>query len=79
MSGENADRRDPAASIDEWRVDVEEPVQPSAPAADAEREWSQAESSRQRARVSAELATWRRELDERLRRLEDRLARPDAE
>ena len=79
MSGENADRRDPAASLDEWRVDVEDPVKPSAPAPDAESRWSQAESGRHRARVSRELASWRGELDERLRRLEDRLARPDAE
>lgn len=76
MSGENADRRDPAASLDEWRVDVEGPA--GAPAPDAESQWSRAESGRQRARVSAELASWREDLDERLRRLEDRLAPPDA-
>jgi hypothetical protein len=79
MSGENADRRDQAASLDEWRVDVEEPVKPSAPAPDAASQWSRAESGRQRERVSAELASWRRELDERLRRLEERLPRPDSE
>jgi hypothetical protein len=79
MSGENADPRDPAASIDEWRVDVEEPVKRSAAAPDGESHWSRAESGRHRARVSAELASWREDLDERLRHLEDRLASRDAE
>jgi hypothetical protein len=73
MSGANADRRDPAASVDEWRVDVDAPSQPVADPADSGREWSRAAVSQHRERVSTELSSWREELTERMRRLERRL------
>jgi hypothetical protein len=73
MSGANADRRDRADSVDEWRVDVDEPPQPVAEPPASEGEWSHAAVSQHRERVRAELEGWREELDERMRRLGQRL------
>ena len=75
MSGANADRRDPAASVDEWRVDVDGPPNPVADPPDTEGEWSGAAVSQHRERVSTELRSWREELTARMRRLEQRLDR----
>jgi hypothetical protein len=73
MSGANADRRDPADSVDEWRVDPGEPPKPGAESPDAAGEWSQAEASLRCARVSADLSSWREDLGERMKRLDERL------
>ena len=73
MSQANADRRDEASSVDEWRVDVEEPLNPVADPDDSAAEWSSAAVTQRRERVSAELEDWRDELAERMRRLEQRL------
>ena len=73
MSQANADRRDEASSVDEWRVDVEEPPNPVADPHDSAAEWSSAAVTQRRERVSAELEDWRDELAERMRRLEQRL------
>jgi hypothetical protein len=78
MSHANADQRDPADSVDEWRVDVGEPPNPVADPNDSAAEWSRAEMTQRRERVSADLDGWRAELAERMRRLEQRLDRtPD--
>jgi hypothetical protein len=73
MSQANADRRDQARSVDEWRVDVDEPPNPVADPDDSAAEWSHAAVTERRDRVSAELEGWRGELAERIRRLEQRL------
>jgi hypothetical protein len=76
MSHANADGRDQEGSADEWRVDVGEPAKPVAAPPDSESEWTDAAVSRRRDRVRADLATWNEELAERMRRLEERLERP---
>jgi hypothetical protein len=73
MSQANADRRDQARSVDEWRVDVEEPPNPVADPDDSAAEWSSAAVTQRRERLSAELEDWRDELAARMRRLEQRL------
>jgi hypothetical protein len=74
MSSANADRRDPADSVDEWRVDRGEPPTAGAEPPDAAGEWSQADATLRCAQVSADLSSWRDELSERMRRLERRLS-----
>jgi hypothetical protein len=73
MSRPNADRRDQASSVDDWRVDVSAQPNPAADPSDASGEWSRAAVTQRRERVSAELEGWREELGERMRRLEQRL------
>jgi hypothetical protein len=73
MSGENADRRDPADSVDEWRVNRGEPPKPGAERPDAAGEWSQADASLRCARLSADVSSWREELGERMKSLDERL------
>jgi len=73
MSPPNADRRDQASSVDDWRVDVDARANPVADPHDAPGEWSSAAVTQRRERVSAELERWLEELDERMRRLEQRL------
>jgi hypothetical protein len=73
MSGANADPRDPQSSIDEWRVDAGEPAQPEPAGTHPASDWSEAETSLRRARVRADISSWREELGERIRRFEDRL------
>jgi hypothetical protein len=75
MSGANANPRDASASIDEWRVEPGGPSRPGATGADDASAWSDADVSLRCARVSADLSTWREELDERIRRLDERLSR----
>jgi hypothetical protein len=73
MSGANADPRDAGASIDEWRVEPGGPSQPGAAGAGDASDWSGADVSLRCARVSADLSSWREELNARMRRLEERL------
>jgi hypothetical protein len=73
MSHANADRRDRADSVDEWRVNVDEPSNRVADPDDSAADWSLAEVAQRRERVSADLDDWREELGERLRLLEQRL------
>jgi hypothetical protein len=73
MSSANADWRNPAASLNEWRVGEDEPAKPGAAPPAAEGEWSQADASLRRARVSADLESWREDLAQRMGRLERRL------
>ena len=73
MSGANADRRDTAASIDEWRVDRSGAANQAAPPPPEETHWSPAGASLRRAQVRDDLQSWREELTERIERLERRL------
>jgi hypothetical protein len=78
MSHPNADPRDRAGSVDEWRVLTGEPVNPVADPDDSAAEWSAAAVTQRRERVTAELRNWREELAARMQRLEQRLDRtPD--
>lgn len=75
MSGANADPQDSPSSVDEWRVDSVDPPggvtrRPDVPAGSPH-----GEASTRRARVRADLSSWQEELQERMRRLEGRLAR----
>lgn len=73
MSGANADPRDPQESIDEWRVDAGEPTRPGPAETHPVSDWSESDTSHRRARVRADISSWRKELGERMRRLDERL------
>jgi hypothetical protein len=73
MSSANADQRNPAASLNEWRVGEDEPAPPGAEPPVAEGQWSLADARLRRARVSADLESWREDLAQRMGRLERRL------
>jgi hypothetical protein len=75
MSGAHANRRNPPASVDEWRVGSDGPSKPGAEPPETEGQWTQADASLRCARVSADLESWRELLDDRMRRLEERLSR----
>jgi hypothetical protein len=73
MSGANTDPRDAGASIDEWQVEPGAPTRPGSTRTDGADDWAGADVSRRCARVSADLSSWRGELNERMGRLEERL------
>jgi hypothetical protein len=77
MSGENSEE-DAGASVEEWRVEPAGPAQTGIPAADDASDWSVTAVSLRCAQVSADLSGWREELNQRMRRLEERLRRAGA-
>jgi hypothetical protein len=75
MSDPTSNRPNMAPPIDEWRVSPGESAEPEAAEADAANDWSHADARLRCARMNAELASWREELNERLGRLERRLSK----
>lgn len=71
--GASRDPEDAPRAIAEWQVDVALPAQ-TAPTRESDpADWSPSRAGEHRMRVREELESWQAELDERTRRLEERL------